>query len=356
MPDHDVIVVGGGPAGASAAITCARKGLDTLLVERGGTYRHKPCGGILPGVCIDLITEHLGVDVPNEVYSQPRNLGLFYVPPSGRGNGGKVQGYKLISVYRDILDKTLRDAAMELGVEVLLWTSLTDFKDKGEVEATLAESNGATKKVTARTLVGADGVNSQVRWQIYGSEERKLYVYQEHVEAHGDIGDNFYAFFKSTVSPSYGYVLPRDDFLIMGVGVLAESLGANPDPLASLKIWLSQEFGYKEEKVKTQEVWPIPYGFFRIGRGSVLLVGDAAGLCNPMSGEGIRWSVESGIAAGEAIATAMLDGRSPDEIYGEEIRQIQRVLRRIYEFTKSLSDERREIFVKNELRRLSLVR
>ncbi|MEE8355283.1 MAG: FAD-dependent monooxygenase, partial [Candidatus Bathyarchaeia archaeon] len=269
MPDHDVIVVGGGPAGASAAITCARNGLDTLLVERGGKRRHKPCGGILPNVCAELITEHFGIEIPDEAYSRPRSLGLFYVPPSGRENGGKLRGYRFISVYRDILDDALRTAAAESGVEVLLGTSLRDFKEEGEIEATLTESDGGIRKVTARVLVGADGVNSTVGRQIYGSDDRKLYVYQEHVEAQGYIGDNFYAFFRGDISPSYGYVLPRDGLLVMGVGVPAEILGANPDPIAPLERWLSEEFDYREERVENREAWPIPYGFSRVGRGSV---------------------------------------------------------------------------------------
>jgi geranylgeranyl reductase family protein len=356
MPDHDVIIAGGGPAGAATAITCVRNGLDTLLVERGGNRRHKPCGGILPNVCAELITEHFGIEIPDEAYSRPRTLGLFYVPPSGRENGGKVRGYSLISVNRDVLDDALRTAASESGAEVCLGTSLRDFKEEGGIEASLTGSDGVIRKVTARALVGADGVNSTVGRQIYGPEDRKLYVYQEHVEAQGDIGDNFCAFFRGDVSPSCGYVLPRDGLLVMGVGVPAESLGANPDPIAPLKLWLSEEFDYREERVETREVWPIPYGFSRVGRGSVLLAGDAAGLCNPLSGEGIRWAIESGAAAGEAIATAMLEGTTPEEVYGEEIWQIQLTLGRIYGFTMSLLDDGWEAFVKEELGRLSVVR
>jgi len=355
MPDHDVIVVGGGPAGAAAAITCARNGLDTLLVERGGKRRHKPCGGILPNVCAELITERFGVEIPDEAYSRPRSLGLFYVPPSGRVNGGEVRGYSLISVNRDILDEALRTAASESGVDVLLGTSLRDFKGECGIEATLTGLDGVIRRVTARAIVGADGVNSTVGRQIYGPEGRKLYVFQEHVEAQGDFGDNFYAFFRGDISPSCGYVLPRDGLLVMGVGVPAESLGTNPDPIAPLKLWLSEEFGYREERVEAREVWPIPYGFSRVGRGLVLLAGDAAGLCNPLSGEGIRWAVESGVAAGGAIATAMLEGTTPKGIYVEEIRQIQLTLGRIYGFTMSLSDDGREAFVKDEVGRLSIV-
>ena len=82
MPDHDVIVVGGGPAGASTAITCARNSLNTLLVERGGRRRHKPCGGILPNVCAELITEHFGIEIPDEAFSGPRASASSTSPPA----------------------------------------------------------------------------------------------------------------------------------------------------------------------------------------------------------------------------------------------------------------------------------
>lgn len=191
--------------------------------------------------------------------------------------------------------------------------------------------------------------------QIYEPEDRKLCVYQEHVETQVGIGNTFYAFFKGEVSPACGYVVPKDGFLVMGVGVPADSLRVHLDPIAPLKRWLANEFEYREKRVKMREIWSIPYGFLRVGRGSVLLAGDAAGFCNPLSGEGVRWAIESGAAAGEAITTAMLDGSSPEEVYGGEIRQIQRTLGRIYDFMNSLSDETRETFVEKEIERVSLV-
>ena len=113
MPDFDVTVIGGGPAGATAAISCARLGLKTLLVEKGQRNRHKTCGGVMPRVCSDLLEEELDITIPEHVMSNPSSLGLYYVPPSGRGNGGKLRNYSLLNVDRNAFDQWLRDKVKE---------------------------------------------------------------------------------------------------------------------------------------------------------------------------------------------------------------------------------------------------
>lgn len=89
--DFDVTIVGGGPAGAISALKCSELGLDVLLVEKGNINRHKPCGGLLSPLCIDVISNALRRTIPQDIISSPAMLELYYVPPSGKRNGGVVK-------------------------------------------------------------------------------------------------------------------------------------------------------------------------------------------------------------------------------------------------------------------------
>ncbi|GEM_PF-1557575 len=106
MQYFDVVVVGGGPAGAVSALKCSQLGFDTLLVEWGAPDRHKPCGGILPPLCIDILDD-LGLEIPTSTICAPPTIGLFYVPPSGRRNSGYVRNYQLLNMNRDRFDEWL---------------------------------------------------------------------------------------------------------------------------------------------------------------------------------------------------------------------------------------------------------
>src|SRR4030043_2306398 len=100
----DVIVVGGGPAGIASALECNKRGYKTLLLERGQPGRHKPCGGILPTLCADILEEEFGLKIPSQVMCLPEKLGLFYVPPSGKDNGGSLRNYNLLNLNRAQFD------------------------------------------------------------------------------------------------------------------------------------------------------------------------------------------------------------------------------------------------------------
>src|SRR4030043_342638 len=107
MRPVDVMVVGGGPAGAACAITCVKQGQDTVLIEKGTPGRHKVCGGIMPMVCADILKEDLDIEMPDEVMCSPPTLGLFYVPPSGRQFGAAMRNYRLLNINRDLFDQWL---------------------------------------------------------------------------------------------------------------------------------------------------------------------------------------------------------------------------------------------------------
>lgn len=349
-----MIVVGGGPAGAASAMACARLGLDVLLVEGGDPDRHKPCGGVLPPVCADVIAETLGREIPLSVMCTPRDLGLFYVPPSGRDRGGIVRNYRLLNVNRDLLDRWLREAAEEEGVQVRYRTSLMDFERGEPIRVVLAKKGGRTMRAATRYLIGADGVHSTVRERLYGAEERIMHVLQEHWRAEGDLEDCFYAFFREEISPTYGYVIPKDGLLVVGVGVPPSRPNLISTRIHRFKAWLTEEFAFKPSAMVHREVWAIPHGFVCEGAGNVILVGDAAGLCNPLSGEGVRLAIMSGEAAGASVQEAITDGEPLAALYHEHIEPLAHLLRRTHDLVSSLTDEGREAFVQSELSRVSL--
>ena len=352
MPDYDVTVIGGGPAGAAAAISCSRLGLKTLLVERGALNRHKPCGGILPKICSNLLMETLGASVPVKVMSIPDNLGLYYVPPSGRGNGGKVRNYSLLHVNRDLLDQWLRDLAVKEGVDIRYNTSYLGFKDEEPIQVSLKGEE--IEKVTTRYLIGADGVNSVVREQLFGAEDRIAYVFQEQLDAIGDFEDCFYAFLRGDVSPTYGYLIPHDGYIMIGVGVPRGYLKSSLCYLKRFKEWLIAEFAFHQRSIISREAWGIPHGYIRIGRDDVILIGDAAGFCNSFSGEGVRLAIESGVAAGSALEEDMGSDKGLATAYSEKVEPLIRFVQKTHSLASSMTDEKREEFVKSEISRINL--
>lgn len=347
MSDYNVIIIGGGPAGSTAAISCARLGLKTLLLEKGGKNRHKICGGVIPTICSDLLDEELGLKVPDNILSDPSSLCLHYTPPSGVHNGGIVRNYSLLNIERDLFDQWLRDKAEEEGVEVKYGVNFNGCREKEGIQILLKGHS-----FTSKYLIGADGAQSTIRKSLFGSRKEFIYIFQELVEAHGSFNDYFYVFLKDEVSPTYGYVIPKRSHKILGVGVPSSLLNQGPQYMARFKDVLRSELDFEEFSVCCKEVWAIPSGCIQIGKGNMILVGDAAGFCNVFSGEGIRFAIESGRAAGHALEKSMQDNGCLVDNYSVETRSLRLFINRTRIFAESLTTARKEDFVANELRRI----
>jgi len=350
MTRFDVIVIGGGPAGAISALKCAKLDLSVLLIERETRGRHKPCGGILPPACADIIFEELGKDVPQETMCSPEKLGLFYVPPSGRKNGGNMRSYKLLNINRDSFDRWLCALAEESGVKIWYDTEFLDMKQSESIQV-LVKRKKKIFKITTRFLVGADGVYSKVRRQLYTEKKiETLPVIQEFWRAKGNFDDNFYVFLKKSVTSAYAYVIPKDDFYVIGIGTPKGSQSSSAS-INRFKDWMFKEFDFKPLSLERTEAWAIPYGFTLEGIDNVILTGDAAGFCNAFSGEGIRLAIESGIAAGDAVQKVIHSDQYLAPTYRDQVEWITRLVHMTHEFVISLTDEDREKFVKSELNR-----
>jgi len=217
----------------------------------------------------------------------------------------------------------------------------------------LTKKEGETVKVATRYLIGADGVYSRVRKELYGRTKIwALPVLQEHWKAEGDFADYFYAFFRGAVSPTYAYLIPKKELYVVGVGVPETHFASISTAINRFKEWLAKEFAFKASLLERREAWAIPYGFVFEGRGNVILVGDAAGFCNSLSGEGIRLAIESGIASGSAIRETISYDRPLATIYIEHANWITSFVRQTYQFATSLTDDDREEFVQSELARI----
>ncbi|MHA1949270.1 MAG: NAD(P)/FAD-dependent oxidoreductase [Candidatus Thorarchaeota archaeon] len=346
--DYDVIVVGGGPAGSATAICCATAGRKVLLIEKGSQNRHKPCGGVLPLVAPEAIEDIVGASIPDDVRADPSELGLYYVPPSGRENSGRVKNYIIHNINRTPFDQWLRDLAEEAGVEVRYDTRCSGIIRTNQYKVHVDSKDGESVE-QAEFLIGADGVRSTVRDSLFIKEKSTpmMIVEQEHWKAAGDFEECFYGFFRGDVSISYAYLIPKTDSFIIGLGAVPHQEPNVVQLLDRFRIWLNDEFSFSPKQLVKREAWSIPFGYFIPGEGKALLVGDAAGLCNPLSGEGIRLAVESA----EAAASAIQSDQNPIEQYYRDVRGLSMMIAELNEFVRTVDDEGREEFVRHELTR-----
>lgn len=349
----DVIVVGGGPAGAVSAFKCSNLGLNVLLIEQGSRNRYKPCGGILTPACVDAIKENLNRELPSSILCSPEKLGLFYIPPSGREKGGSVRNYRLFNVNRSLFDRWLLELAEDSGVEVWNETRFLKLKKTETVEVWVRK-NGYSLELKSRYLIGADGVYSKVRSCLYPETNLKtVTVMQEHCRAKGELDDYFYMILNGEFSPTYSYVIPKDSLYVLGMGFHKKDRALIAARFHRFVEWLRRELDFKMQLSERREIWAIPYGFALNGDGDVILVGDAAGFCNALTGEGIRLAVESGVAAGRAVKDALSNGVPLSLAYTMHAAWINDFVRVMHEFATSLTnDKSREDFVKSELARV----
>ncbi len=350
MPDFDVVVVGGGPAGAISALKCSELGFKVLLIESGDVKRHKPCAGVLTPMCVDVLRS-LGMSIPRNVMCSPAMLGLYYVLPNGENSGGRVQNFKFLNVNRDLFDQWLRQNAAESGVKILYTTEFLNMRESNPIRI-LAKQGCKIFEITTRYLIGADGVFSKVRKQLYGLAKVNFeLISQEYWMAKGNFEDCLYVFFRKELAPGYAYVVLKNDLCLVGLGSPKSDYAFILTYINQFKKRLRKEFAFKPRSLVRNDVWAIPYAFLLHGIGNTILVGDAAGFCNTLTGEGIRLAIETGVAAGNAIQDAVSCDRPLASTYRDRVERITRFICRAHQFATGLTDEGREEFVNFELGR-----
>jgi menaquinone-9 beta-reductase len=334
--DADVVVVGAGPGGATAAYHLAQAGLDVLLLEKSQFPREKVCGdGLTPRAVKQLVAMGLDLAPPTDP-TQPgwiRNHGLRII-----GGGMRLEmpwpdlasypSYGLVRPRQDF-DEVLAHAAQKVGARLYENTTVTGpVRDDrtGRVVGVLATSkdSGESRTYTAPLTIVADGNSSRfslaMGWR--RREDRPMGVaYRRYFRSPRHDDDWLESWLElwdgepgaSRLLPGYGWVFGVGDGTSnVGLGILnTSSAFAKTDYRAMLGRWLAhvpQEWGFVEENATgPTRGAALPMAFNRKPHyaDGVLLVGDAGGMVNPMNGEGIAYAMESGKLAAEVVAQAL---------------------------------------------------
>jgi geranylgeranyl reductase family protein len=359
--DADVIVVGAGPGGSSAAYHLAQAGLDVLLLEKSTFPREKVCGdGLTPRAVKQLVGMGIGLE-PGDGWFPNKGLRII-------GGGGRIEldwpelsSYPGFGLVRTRLgfDETVARAAQRAGAKLLEGVTVTGpVLDEatgrivgvttretavagqaagegtagngaagegtaGEGTAGTAGATGATggeRTYRARLVVAADGNSSRLSLAMglrkrddrpLGVAIRTYYTSPRHdddyLETWLELWDG------SSLLPGYGWIFGVGDGTSnVGLGLLNTSASfGHLDYRAMLRRWLASlpaEWGFAEEN----QVGPVrgaalPMGFNRTPHytSGLLLVGDAGGMVNPFNGEGISTAMESGEIAAQVIVQAL---------------------------------------------------
>lgn len=293
----DVIVVGSGPAGSAAAITACRLGLSVALIDRAAFPRDKLCGGGVTGRAARQLAEVFGMEIAPELFLSSSRVRFT---ARGRVLGEIDDAPALHLTMRRDFDAALHAAAVAAGAVPVLRARLGEI-DPGARRLVLADGRAFGFGV----LIGADGVNSEVARRLFGRAfDPATIAFALEIEA-PPAADDRVEIDLDAAPWGYGWAFPKAGSLTLGVGGLHRR---NPDMKAQLAAFLARH-GAEAEGVKGQF---LPAGDFRPvpGRGAVLLAGDAAGLVDPMTGEGIGHAVLSGRLAAEAAAAALAGARA----------------------------------------------
>jgi menaquinone-9 beta-reductase len=336
--DAEVIVVGAGPAGSTAATYLARSGLDVLLLEKSAFPREKVCGdGLTPRGVKQLID--LGVDTREEA-GWLHNKGLRVV-----GGGVTLEldwpdlatfpPYGVVRTRLDF-DEMLARTAQLAGARLLEQTTVTGAvtdERTGRVEGVSARVGPERTPVTYRApvVLACDGVSARLALSVgldkiesrpMGVAVRRYYASprskDDYLESHLELWDRSNPD-EPRLLPGYGWIFGMGDGTAnVGLGILSTSKAfGRTDYRALLRSWLDgtpEEWGFREHNA-TGRVGgaALPMGFNRTPHYSrgLLLVGDAGGMVNPFNGEGIGYAMESAKLAAECVVQALARPEGP---------------------------------------------
>jgi menaquinone-9 beta-reductase len=306
MTDWDVTVIGGGPAGSTAATLTAKAGLKTLLIDRAVFPREKVCGDCLNPGCWDVF-DQLGV--AEEIAGLPSAHLQWVAFTNIRGrqiehwfrNGGPPE----TGIRRSVLDHTLLLNAEKAGTEIWQGEPVTSVERRWLIKTT-------RRQVRTQFLVAADGRNSSVA-RLLGAFPRTK---TDRVACQTYFSDD---------RPSH-VALELNRLGYMGIGTVGQGsvnlcIVARPKQIEEMRFRISERFGLAPNH-RWNTVAPLFRRPVETDDPTLFYVGDAARVVEPFTGEGILYALKSGSLAAETIIESHSNGPSFRHRYAERHRQL----------------------------------
>lgn len=332
--ERDVIVVGAGPSGATAATMLAQQGHDVLLLDRYEFPRDKTCGDGVPAGAIEIMLR-LGM---GEKIQKAVERGEFYplekmriYSPKGKMLQANLkegdEGGRSYVAPRMYFDAVIQQQAVESGAEFQKALVKAPLIEDGRVVGVQAQVNGDVQDIRSKIVVGADGVTSAITRALRPKEK-------QHVDSHRavalrayihDIEENpheveFYLY--DEILPGYAWIFPAGkNTANIGLGMRLDVFRSDDYNLKEMlerfmempPIKSRLKKGAKLEDIKT---WQLNFGSQKRLQhvfDGALLVGDAAGFINPLTGGGIHNGMISAVLAGQTIDEALQKGDTSSE-------------------------------------------
>ena len=316
--DHDVIVIGGGPAGSTGARYAALGGAKVLVVDgRDPIGTPLQCGELVP---TNDEMRRLCPDVPDmdDLFKTPQSAisrhstEMHIVPPSGKPLKFDFDGYVLNRVAHD---EFLVDLAKESGAEFLVDTRV----DKVEENSVILRDGS---KISAKIIVDAGGHNGPIRRDYWTEKSTKIPV--KFVLMEGDFGDAVELHFGSMAPGGYAWMFPKSSGANIGLGIQRSFSKGR-----SLNEYTEEFISKYDGEISFNGAGSLPMSgtIKKFVKGNYVLVGDSAGMVLPSNGAGITIAMIGGRIAGQVIAKHLKSGSSLEDYEKIWKKQMGKVMR-----------------------------